>query len=129
MDSVSSFHTQWWMSYSCIDFSSCLSLYPVMRRLVWFSVLVIENKTERSYGGMVYCITCSNHRQSMKEVRAGTPAGEESGRTEEESSLTCFQSQFSFFSYIAKDWASAVRNLNLLYKLRLKVKQGWIIWA
>lgn len=74
-----------------------------MRSLVWFSVLVIENKTERSYGGMVYCIACSNHSQSMKEVRAGTLAGEESGCMEEESSLTFSQSQFSFFSYIAKD--------------------------
>ena len=90
MNSVSGFHTQLLIPYSCVVLCPSLSLYPVMRSLVCFSVLVIENKTERSYGEMVYCITCSDHSQSLKEVRAGTLAEEESGSMEEESSLTCF---------------------------------------
>lgn len=66
MASVSSLYTQCLKSYSCVVLSPHLSRYPVMRSLVWFSVAVIENKTERSYGGMVYCITRSDHSQSWK---------------------------------------------------------------
>lgn len=76
MDSVSGFYTQWLIPYSCVVLCPSLSLYSVMRNLVCFSVLGIENKTERSYGEMVDCITCSDHSQSFKEVRAGTLAEE-----------------------------------------------------